>query len=150
MKRLSAALVLLALLTATAGAADPTADLMAAIRGGNTARVQALLDANPRLINAKERQAGFTALHVAVSKDQPSMVRLLLDRGAEVDAGNIYKQTALHLCAQFNNVTLARLLLSHGANVNARTKFGVTPLRLALANHNQPVADLLRSRGGTM
>jgi ankyrin repeat protein len=46
-------------------------------------------------------------------------VRNLLDRGAQVDAEDAYKNTPLHMAALNGHTEVARLLIDRGANVNA-------------------------------
>jgi len=124
------------------------ANLTQAIRRGDVKKVQAILAKNPQLVDSREGKFGSPPLHTAVSKHQVTIVKLLLQSGADVNAGNDMRITALHLCAQFNYPDLARLLLDNGADPNILTKTGVSPLRLALANRNERVAEVLRSGGG--
>lgn len=137
----------LLLLLLILGLATP-ASFTQAIRKGDVKKVQAMLASNPQLIDSREGKFGSPPLHTAVSKHQVAVVKLLLQSGADVNAGNDMRITALHLCAQFNYPDLARLLLDNGANPNILTKTGVSPLRLATANRNRLVADVLRGAGG--
>lgn len=137
----------LLLLLLILGLATP-ASLTQAIRRGDVKKVQAMLASNPQLVDSREGKFGSPPLHTAVSKHQVAVVKLLLQRGANVNGGNDMRITALHLCAQFNYPDLARLLLDSGADPNILTKTGVSPLRLAEANRNERVADVIRSHGG--
>jgi ankyrin repeat protein len=56
-----------------------------AAEAGDTRRVRALLDADPVLVHRSDR-AGGLPLHRAVIGRAPTMVALLLDRGADIDA----------------------------------------------------------------
>lgn len=56
-----------------------------AVDAGDTTTVRALLDAEPHLVHARDR-AGGTSLHRAVTASAREMVRLLLDRGADIHA----------------------------------------------------------------
>jgi ankyrin repeat protein len=58
-------------------------------------------------------------------------VRLLLDRGAKVNATNNNGATALHVAVNRGD-PLVKLLCERGADVNAKNKQGQTPLDLAL------------------
>ena len=120
-----------------------------AIRKGDQAKVQAMLNANPGLVSSREPRFKSTPLHTAAAKNRVTIVLLLLSKGADVNAGNDLKMTALHLCAQFNYPDLAKVLLENKADPNVRTKTGITPLRLAVANKNRGVADIIRAAGGT-
>jgi ankyrin repeat protein len=75
---------------------------------------------------------GGTALTWAAWINDAEAVRILLDRGAKVDAADAEGRTALHLAAGWGP-HMTKLLLDKGADVNARTKSGETPLMLAAA-----------------
>lgn len=88
--------------------------------------------ANPHLTG----RSNNTALHYAGSRDYSkqeeaiglSVVRLLLARGAGVNALANGRVTPLHRAVQHYSVTIVEILLQHGALVNARTISGRTPL----------------------
>ena len=62
-------------------------------------------------------------------------MRLLLTRGAEVDAIEPYKgQTALMWAAAEGNTAAAAVLLEAGADLNAKSTGGFTPLLFAVRN----------------
>ena len=56
-----------------------------AAAGGDTERVRALLDAEPQLVHLSDRAAD-TPLHRAVAVSAREVVKLLLDRGADLHA----------------------------------------------------------------
>src|SRR5690606_28750669 len=56
----------------------------------------------------------------AVKAADPTLVKLLLDAGADVNAPNADGQTTLMLNARTGSVEVAKLLLERGADVNAR------------------------------
>ncbi|CUS12373.1 unnamed protein product, partial [Tuber aestivum] len=55
----------------------------------------------------------------AAANGKESVVRLLLERGAEVDAEGGYYSNALQAAAQNGNESILQLLLSYGAVPNA-------------------------------
>jgi ankyrin repeat protein len=67
-------------------------------------------------------ESGMTALHWAVLRDHEVCVRILLDRGADVDALQKGLNTPLLLAAvsSTNSETLCRLLIERGADLTAR------------------------------
>jgi cytohesin len=76
------------------------------------------------------------------------MVKILLERGADVDSTDTENMTALHLAAQMGHVGLVKLLISSGANANAVSKtYGETPLHLAVTSANAEVVKLLVENG---
>ena len=65
------------------------------------------------------RDDGTKALSLAAQTDS-EMVLLLLEAGAEVNAGDWEGRTALMESARYGNEEVAALLLEHGADVNAK------------------------------
>jgi len=102
-----------------------------------------------------------TPLHHASSWGQGEIAKLLIDKGADVNAKGTYGQTPLILAAMApqrrdsgDHAEIARILLSKGAKVNAIRKItfmgapdGQTPLDFVY-KRDEELADLLRSKGG--
>ncbi len=71
---------------------------------------------------------GETTLMTAAKVGVLDAVRLLLDRGATVDAPEeAFQQTALMFAVRENHLEVARLLVARGAQVNTKTRVGATP-----------------------
>jgi cytohesin len=83
-------------------------------------------------------------------KDDPALVRALLDAGADVRA-RAFGKTALHFAAKAGFVETVRLLLDAGADPNARDDDGHTPLwstsQSGPSVDPEPVIRLLRAAG---
>jgi uncharacterized protein len=94
-------------------------------------------------INAYSKD-GFTALHFACFFGQPAAARLLLDRGAAVDAvaANPTQVMPLHSAASARNLEAARCLLEHGAPVNTRQQNGWVPIHAAAQNGDRGMVEL--------
>jgi ankyrin repeat protein len=92
---------------------------------------------------------GFTALHFACYFGQPAAARMLLERGAKVDAvaNNATHLMPLHSAASARNLDAARFLLEHGSPVNARQEGGWVPLHAAAQNGDRDMVDLLLAHG---
>ncbi|XP_072776860.1 B-cell lymphoma 3 protein isoform X2 [Taeniopygia guttata] len=75
---------------------------------------------------------GLTPLHVAVAAGSRESVLLLLEHGADVDAGDIKsgRSPLLH-AVESDSLEMAELLLQHGASVNAQSYAGCTALHAA-------------------
>lgn len=144
-----AVVLCLSLAAAVLGAQTPTpapADQMyAAIRSGDPARVGALLQAGADL-NMKERRGGATPLMHAAAFGSVDTMRLLIDKGADVNARSAAGATAL--IWSVNDLAKVRLLLDHGANLNAASESSRTALLVAaMADQSAEIVRLLLSRG---
>ncbi|HEY0072885.1 MAG TPA: ankyrin repeat domain-containing protein, partial [Abditibacteriaceae bacterium] len=82
----------------------------------DVAGLTALLDSEPNL--AKQRGSGPSLLHLAAELGKPTMMELLLARGADPNALGDGLRTPLHIAIAKNARGLVELLLEKGANVN--------------------------------
>jgi ankyrin repeat protein len=92
---------------------------------------------------------GFTALHLACFFGQPEAARLLVEKGALVDAvaSNPMQLMPLHSAASARNLEASRLLLEHGAPVNARQQRGWAPVHAAAQNGDRAMVELMLKHG---
>ncbi len=122
--------------------------LMAAAAAKSSKAVNLLVDANADVNIRNERRQ--TALIMATTDDAEFMpgdfhcVRILLERGAEVNVSDENGWTALMGVAYYGDLRLAQLLLQHGAAVNARDEDGRTPVNLAIQTGKTDIANLFR------
>ncbi|HTI10065.1 MAG TPA: ankyrin repeat domain-containing protein [Puia sp.] len=89
-------------------------------------------------------------IHSAAAISSYPLVKLLVEKGADVNARQQGNFTALHAAAGHGVPEIVRLLLENGADAGAVTDAGETPLFLAEKNGHAEVAELIRShvRGG--
>jgi hypothetical protein len=124
--------------------------LHAAADSGNFEVIRILIEYNPANINARETENGSTPLLWALEGgcfEDVSVVRLLLEHGADINAQNHSGWTPLHW-ASFNGVLeVVRLLLKHGAEVGAKDNDGKTALQFAAEEGREKVVELLREHG---
>lgn len=110
--------------------AHPAIDVNAMNAAGETAlmltAIAGDLDASQRLMarGARVQQAGWSPLHYAASGPSTALVRLLLDRGASVDAEAPNGTTPLMLAAQHAPQATVELLLQRGADPRKRNQRG--------------------------
>lgn len=123
-------------------------DVFEAAAFGDLDTLTRLLDEDPPLVTSYSGD-GFTPLHFAAFFGRSEAVKLLLERGAEVDAfGRGWMTgTALHSGVSRSHAEVTAILLEAGANPNARQSAGWTPVHAAAANGDLEVVELLLDRG---
>ncbi|KAJ3564760.1 hypothetical protein NP233_g8076 [Leucocoprinus birnbaumii] len=77
---------------------------------------------------------GEQLIHLAASNGHDNVIRILLDKGANIEAPNKNSKTPIHLAALNGHAGVVNLLLDAGAKINARDSNGQTPIHLAAAN----------------
>ncbi len=87
---------------------------------------------------------GMTPLMNAALAGQETTAISLLEKGAKVNAKNIYGRTALMLAAQGGYLGIARALIDHSADPSIKGKRGETALALARLNGHGEVVRILR------
>ena len=92
---------------------------------------------------------GPWVLHnAALQTSNPTIIRLLLDAGADPNSPDDSGRTPLHSGAQNRNPMVATHLLNAGADLHAGDNEGYTPLHIAAAwSGNGRVVNLLLNRG---
>jgi ankyrin len=128
--------------------------LAQAVVQNDIATVQRLIQENADL-NAVV--FGATALHLAAEYGQSQIVRLVLEKGANVDPVDNLGRTPLLWAAENGHSDIVQLLVSHGADVNREDagewrgpldeKPAKTSLNYAVAQGNTELARILISSG---
>lgn len=98
-------------------------DLFMAASFGKEETVNQILQNNPESINQVKQVRGndLTPLMVAVFNGHVSIVRMLLEKGADANASLFGgKATLLHEAASLGNAEIVRLLVRHGADKTIR------------------------------
>ncbi|XP_062555858.1 ankyrin repeat and KH domain-containing protein mask-like isoform X3 [Armigeres subalbatus] len=109
--------------------------------------VSLLLD---RKANVEHRaKTGLTPLMEAASGGYIEVGRVLLDKGADVNAAPVpsSRDTALTIAADKGHLKFVELLLSRGAAVEVKNKKGNSPLWLAANGGHQNVVEVLCNAG---
>jgi ankyrin repeat protein len=133
-------------------AADPELDVFESAAVGRVDRLQALLDDDPALANAWAED-GFQPLGLASFFGHVDAVRLLVERGAEVNSAsrNDFKVMPLHSAVAEKDpetrYEIAKVLLEHGADPNARQQDDYTPLMAADQQGDATLRELLVEHG---
>ncbi|KIV93230.1 hypothetical protein PV10_04460 [Exophiala mesophila] len=90
---------------------------------------------------------GKTALHLAAEHGHSSIVRYLLDCGAEIDQPDTVGKTALHHATQNGHSSTVMLLLARGAKPNFLDHTGWTVLHMAAEGGHEHILRLLINAG---
>ncbi|EQC30513.1 TKL protein kinase [Saprolegnia diclina VS20] len=120
---------------------DKERELLRAARAGDVAAVASLLDDG---VDANCSDGVYTPLRFAACFDQMDVIRLLIDRGANMEACTAKGESLLLCAAQSNQLELVAFLLEKNANLDATDAVGNTALMAAEENGRLQVAQLLR------
>ena len=124
------------------GEEPPTPFMLAyrAVEDADLERLRELLDEHPELV----RQRGTNGNDLFGMAGALDVVRLLLERGADVNRGNDYGWTKLHSAGYGNDRELAEFLVAAGARADLYGRGdGGTPLIAALFWGHREVVDVL-------
>lgn len=116
---------------------DETALMYLAILG-QTQRAMALIQAGAHI-----NRLGWTPLHYAASRDQQDTARMLIGRGAIVNAPGPDGTTPLMMAAYSGKEDIVRLLLDNGADATAVNLDGESAADWALKNKHTKLAGQL-------
>ena len=119
------------------GALSLQRDFINAVKGGDLATVQGLLEMDPELVEATDA-AGVSALLNAAYKQHHAVAEFLLQK---------YEDLNLWEAAAFCKEERLRHLLDRGFKVNVWSPDGFTPLGLACFFGHPPCVKLLLARG---
>jgi hypothetical protein len=88
----------------------------------------------------------FTLCRLYDQERSVPLARMLIQRGADIEAKNGNSDTVLICAIRINNYEIAALLLAHGADLNVVGWRGETPLHIASAR----MINLLVAHGATV
>lgn len=114
-------------------------------KNANPERIKKLLDlgADPNTAD----DCNDSVLHWAAVLGNENVARILIEAGADIDAGNEYFDTPLH---QAGSENVAMLLISNGAYIDAKNKYEQTPLHIAIQDDREGVARKLIQAGANL
>jgi ankyrin repeat protein len=116
---------------------------------GRVDRLREILDEDPERVHESSPD-GFTPLHLAIFGRSEEAVRLLVERGADVEAlstASFAQVRPLGTAAFVRSASLAAILLDAGADPNGAEEGGATPLDAAIEHDDPELVALLRARG---
>ncbi len=114
----------------------------------NPALVQTLVLHGANL-NVHSPGNDMTPLIQAARQGQVGTMKLLIAKGADVNAFSVYDSSALFVATQHNRPDMVKLLLEHGANSNYVNKIEMCDpaLYVAVAQHHPKLVSLLVAHG---
>ncbi len=125
---------------------DEQIEFMGAVTDGDTATVNKYLDAGTASV--KDVFFGWSPLLSAAAKNQLAVVKVLAERGADINYRHpITKMTASAHAAYDGNNDLLEYLLQKGADPNIKIRGGVSLLRMATDQGNTETVKLLTKYG---
>ncbi len=136
-----------AILSSVVAGIAAAGQLHQAVRARDMVTLDEILRRADRTLVNDRIEGGITPLHLAAATDQPEAIRMLLARGADIDARNAGDFTPLHWAASRDAAAAAAVLLDAGAAVDARARAGLTPLHWAAAKSMTNIVALLVERG---
>jgi ankyrin repeat protein len=136
--------------------AEAVQGIASAAQSGDVEALRQRLDARPDLINALAGR-GFpkaTALHLAALRNQHEAARLLIARGADLDAREFPDNAVpLHFAAMYGDLEMIRLLVEAGADVDGKgddPEVGILGWATCFRQVREDVAEYLLSHGATL
>jgi ankyrin repeat protein len=124
--------------------------LLKASKNGNEIIVRELLSLGRVSLKAKDPN-GQTALHLAVSYNHKSIVRILLDKGADTEAEQSSGEKPLYLAAIAGYQSIVELLVEFNANIESlNLKTRITALHAAIGKRHIQVARFLLQHGANV
>jgi len=145
--------------------ADGQTALLAVARTGNVEAAKLLLDRGAK-VDAKEKWGGQTPLMWASARRHPAMMRLLISKGAGVDAASIDRDYQRHVTAEGrpksldsggltpllyaareNCTACVAVLLENKVDIDLPDPDGASPLLVAIMNANWDLAKQLIDAG---
>lgn len=85
----------------------------------------------------------FPPLHSFADYNNVVGIRFLLERGADIECRNQYKQTALHRAVRAGNTAAVELLVTYGADIYAKDEDGKTAVDLAHTCEKKDIIHLM-------
>lgn len=127
--------------------------LWVAAKQGKNSLVNSTIEAaktDPSIdLDAIDPTSDRTPLHYASDGGHTSIVKSLLNAGAEINRRDQYGRSPIQLAAMYGHVATARAILAHRANVDVTDRWGKSPLDSAEDGGYYKLAVLLLQNGAT-
>ena len=117
---------------------------------GNAPAASILLERGADPDAVSRNPMALRPMHSAAASRSLEIVKMLVDRGAEVNTRQHGGWTPLHAAAFSGDLAMAEYLLEHGAEITLSSDDGKTALDIAVEKGHGPVAERLRKRAHTV
>lgn len=134
------------LFTLLSGSGAVAQEILDAARGGDLARVRALVEADSGQMEVKS-VSNKTPLIFAAQGGHLEVVAYLIGMGADLNARNAANETSLIYAVYFGHADVVEYLLDHGADPNITSSGGDTALDLAVMHESERIIGLLAAKG---
>jgi hypothetical protein len=121
-------------------------DIVEAAKNGNLNAVQAILEKDPSMLNAKNRN-GYTPLHWACMRAHWDVAKYLVQKGADLNVVGGDGGTQVNWAVHHDNVDMIQFLFENGAKLNNQNQWGMTELHTAIWRGNINVVKFLLDQG---
>ncbi|PIO32099.1 hypothetical protein AB205_0095920 [Aquarana catesbeiana] len=125
----------------------PNSALKEAVKNGDYLTVKYALNSKEEYNLDQEDSSGMTLVMMAAAAGQDDILRLLIRKGAKINARQKNGTTALIHAAEKNYLTTVSILLEAGAFVNLQQATGETALMKACKRGNYDIVRLLIEQG---
>jgi ankyrin repeat protein len=124
---------------------DQQVEYTDALGTGNVKVVQKYLNEG---VNINDKYFAWSALQIAANKGQLEIIKMLVEKGAEIDYRHpITKMTSLHLAAFDGYEDVVKYLLSKGSDPNLKLRGGVSIVRAVRDTGNTKMVEILMAGG---
>ena len=128
--------------------------LLECCRSGSLEEVRALLDAGaaadaglPYINDREEILDGYSIVHMAAENPDIRIIKLLVERGADVNVMDVYDSTPLFYAARENTLEMVRYLVSLGNDPLGENLDGDNLLTVSACNPHKDVLEYFLLQG---
>lgn len=124
----------------------PNPSILCAVYSGNTKAVEHVTNLQYLDIDFQNKE-GWSSLMIAIFKENTSMVKLLIEMGANIHLVQRDGLAPIHIACAVGSIEIVSYLLSKGANPNHKTSSGNIPIKAQCNKNEKAIKELLIQAG---